>query len=187
MAESEQNGEDLMAFWLQASNVRNGGMFYTKCYCTFKKGTAHHVESLPLYSDLPWTIIRASWEPCLCLRAEGDLLFHFQWHANMHRHAILKPASIPSKVKQTLSPTLLVGMQISTATMDKSLEVPWKTKSRTIIRLGIDQTKPSFKDIHACPMSFGSLAGRGVWGTIVTCVCISLSPFAVHLKLSWHC
>ena len=33
-------------------------MFYTKCYCTFKKGTAYHVESFPLYSDLPWTIIR---------------------------------------------------------------------------------------------------------------------------------
>ena len=27
-----------------------------------------------------------------------------------------------------------------------------------------------------------SLGGRGIWGTVGTCVC--LSPFAVHLKLS---
>ena len=83
----------------------------------------------------------------------GNLLFHFQRHDNMCRHVIVKPADMPSKVKRTLSPTLLVGMQISTATTDKSWEGPWKPKSRTIIRLGIYWTKPSFKEIQASPCS----------------------------------
>ena len=34
-------------------------------------------------------------------------------------------------------------------------------------------------------MLCGSLGGRGVWGRMNTCVC-TLSPFAVHLKLSRH-
>ena len=35
-----------------------------------------------------------------------------------------------------------------------------------------------------CSVLWGSLDGRGVWGRVDTCVCIWLSLFAVHLKLS---
>ena len=75
----------------------------------------------------------------------------------MYRNVIVKPATIQSKVKQTLSPTLLVGMQISAATMDKSLEIPWKTKSRTITRLGIYTDKTIIQKNTRIPMFIATL------------------------------
>ena len=45
-----------------------------------------------------------------------------------------------------------------------------------------NQQGPAGQHRALCSMSRGSLAGRGVWGTVVTCIC--LSPFAVHLKPS---
>ena len=41
--------------------------------------------------------------------------------------------------------------------------------------------------MELCSMLCGSLDGRSVWGRMERCVCVWMSPFAVHLKLSQHC
>ena len=49
-----------------------------------------------------------------------------------------------------------------------------------------NQQGPIAQHMELCSMLCGSLDGRGVWGRWIH-VCIRLSPFAVHLKLSQYC
>ena len=48
------------------------------------------------------------------------------------------------------------------------------------------QQRPSVQQRELCSVLYGSLDGRGVSGRWIH-MCVRLSPFAVHLKLSQHC
>ena len=47
-----------------------------------------------------------------------------------------------------------------------------------------NQQGPAVKHVELHSMLWGRLDGRGVWGRMDTSICVWLSPFAVHLKLT---